>query len=141
MRATWTSIGVVLAAAAVAVPTGATASANAKPKVISATVVDDSAAAEREVSILIVGRDVDDVVRGAEIRWGEGQPAQGLSACRLSSRGGSDERRRGKKARFELSYTYPAAGDYTITMRVLSGGCGKRRLQRSAPRTLRVHVE
>ena len=37
-------------------------------------------------------------------------------------------------------YTYPAAGDYTITVRVLSGGCGKRPQQRSAPRTLTVHV-
>jgi hypothetical protein len=93
------------------------------------------------VTVVIVGRDRDAVVRGAEIAWGDGQPAQGLSACTITRRRGADERRRGKRERFELSYDYPAAGHYTITVRVFSGGCGKRPMQRSRPRTLVVHVD
>ena len=34
--------------------------------------------------------------------------------------------RGGKVARFELSHAYPAAATYTVTVHVLSGGCGKR---------------
>jgi hypothetical protein len=109
---------------------------NAKPKVLSAEAAQDGARA----TVSIVGRDRDDVVRGAEVSWGDGQPAQGLSACSLTRRGRADERRRGSKEHFELSYDYPAAGDYTISVRVYSGGCGKRPMQRSAARTLSVHV-
>jgi hypothetical protein len=115
----------------------AEAGSNAKPKVISASA---AVGADRAVSVTVVGRDRDDVVRGVEISWGPGHPSQGLSACEVSSRHGVDEGRRGRKARFELSYAYPAAGDYTVTVQVLSGGCGKRAQQRSAPRTLTVHV-
>ena len=56
------------------------------------------------------------------------------------ARDGSGERRRGSRERFELSYDYPAAGHYTISIRVYSGGCGRRPAQRSAARTLTVHV-
>lgn len=135
MRGAWIAVAVVLAAGALASP--AAAAENAKPKVLSAELRQDGAA----VSVVVVGRDRDDVVRGAEISWGHGQPGQGLSACSISRRRGADERRRGRKASFRLSYAYPAAGDYTITVRVYSGGCGRRPLQRSAPRTLRVHVD
>jgi hypothetical protein len=132
----------VLAAGLAASPAAAMpAAGNAKPRLISAQPVEAPAAAERTVSVAIVGRDRDDVVRGAEISWGDGAPAQGLSACSITPRHGADERRRGRRARFELSYAYPAAGDYTITVRVQSGGCGEPRAQRSAPRTLTVHVD
>ena len=50
--------------------------------------------------------------------------------------GGAGERRRGSKERFELSYDYPAAGHYTISVRVFSGGCGKRPACSARPRTL-----
>jgi hypothetical protein len=109
---------------------------NALPKVVSAWSVTGN---DRAVSVVVKGRDRDDVVRGVEIAWGEGQPEQGLSSCEQSGRG-VDERRRGRLARFELSYAYPAAGDYTVTVHVLSGGCGKRPQQRSAARTIAVHV-
>ena len=132
MRSLWIAIG-GLVALALSAPAAATD--NAKPKVVSAW----SAAGEgRAVSVVVKGRDRDDVVRGVEISWGEGQPEQGLSSCERSRRG--VERRRGKLARFELAYTYPAAGDYTVTVRVLSGGCGKRPQQRSAPQRVAVHV-
>ena len=108
----------------------------AEPVVVSAWA---TAGEDRAVSVVVKGRDRDDVVRGVEISWGEGQPEQGLSSCERTRRG-VDQRRRGRLARFELSYAYPAAGDYTVTVRVLSGGCGKRPQQRSAPRTIAVHV-
>jgi hypothetical protein len=108
----------------------------AEPTVVSAWAAPGE---DRAISVVVKGRDRDDVVRGVEISWGEGQPEQGLSSCERTRRG-VDERRRGRLARFELSYAYPAAGDYTVTVRVLSGGCGKRPQQRSAPRTIAVHV-
>ena len=104
---------------------------NARPRILSADMEQDA----RSVRVKLVGRDRDDVVRGSEVEWGAGQPSQGLSSCEPG-----DKRRRGRKERVRLSYTYPAAGDYTITVRLLSGGCGKRPQQRSAPRTLTVHV-
>jgi hypothetical protein len=137
MRGAGIAIAAVLAAGIAAAPAAAMpAGGNAKPRVLSAVVTQDGAA----VSVAIVGRDRDDVVRGAEVSWGEGQPGQGLSACSITRRHRADRRRRGKKAEFELSYAYPAAGDYTISVRVYSGGCGKRPEQRSAARVLAVHV-
>ena len=121
------------AAPAAAMPAG---KPGAQPRVVSAWSV---AGEERAVTVVVKGRDRDDVVRGVEISWGEGQPEQGLSSCEETRRG-ADQRRRGRLARFELTYTYPAAGDYTVTVTVLSGGCGKRPQQRSAPRTIAVHV-
>jgi hypothetical protein len=142
MRRAWSAIAVVLTAGLAAAPAAAMPDArNAKPKVLSAEVMRDGSAPDRAVSVAIVGRDRDDVVRGAEISWGDGQPAQGLSACSITRRRGADERRRGRKERFELSYEYPAAGHYTVTVRVYSGGCGRRKMQRSTPRTLSVHVD
>lgn len=127
-----TLTGALLALAVAASPAAAMpAGANAKPRILEAGTEQDA----MSVRVKLVGRDRDDVVRGTEIEWGEGQPSQGLSSCQQG-----DKRRLGKKERLNLAYTYPAAGDYTITVRVLSGGCGKRRQQRSAPRTLTVHV-
>ena len=114
----------------------AAAKPNAGPKVVAAwTTVGEN----RTVTVVVKGRDRDDAVRGVEIAWGEGQPEQGLSACERT-RDGAGERGRGRLSRFELSYAYPAAGTYTVTVRVLSGGCGKRPQQRSAPRTITVQV-
>ena len=127
----------VLAAGSAAAPAVAMPdSRNARPKVVSATLTQDGA----HVSVVVVGRDRDDLVRGADVSWGEGQPGQGLSACSITRHGKADRGRRGSKQRFELAYDYPAAGHYTITVRVYSGGCGRRPVQRSAPRTLTVHV-
>ena len=123
--AIWALVALACAAPAAAKP-------NAKPKIVAAWAVPGD---DRAVNIVVKGRDRDDVVRGVEIAWGEGQPEQGISSC---ERG--DERRRGRLARFELLYAYPAPGTYTVTVRVLSGGCGKRPRQLSAPRTLTVHV-
>lgn len=120
------------AAPAAAMPAGR----NARPHVMSAEV----AVAGRAVTVTVVGRDRDDVVGGAEISWGANEPAQGLSACTVSS-DGSGGGRPGRRARFKLAYAYAAAGDQTITVRVLSGGCGKRAEQRSATRTIAVHVD
>jgi hypothetical protein len=117
------------AAPAAAMPAGK----NARPSVLDAW---SEAGPDRAVSVTVVARDRDDVVRGVEISWGEGQPEQGISSCDRPH----SQRRRGRKARFELSYAYPAAGHYAITVHVLSGGCGGRRQQRSAPQTLTVHV-
>ncbi len=136
MRGAGMLIVAVLAAAVLAGPATAQRR-NAKPRITSARVISPPGHA---VKVRVAGRDRDDVVRGVEIRWGDGQPAQGDSACHLTSDGRGDERRRGKAARFTLSYAYPAAGDYTVTVRVLSGGCGHRPQQRSAPRRLIVHV-
>ena len=122
------------AAPAAAMPAG---TPGAAPKVVAAWSV---AGAERAVSVIVKGRDRDDVVRGIEIAWGEGQPEQGLSSCGRTART-ARERGRGKVARFELSYAYPAAGTYAVRVQVLSGGCAKRPQQRSAPRTITVVVE
>jgi hypothetical protein len=119
-----------------AAPATATAPKHAKPKVVA---VWGTVGADRAVTVVVKGRDRDDVVRGVEIAWGAGQPEQGMSACERTPRG-ADERRRGRTARFELVYPYPEAGTYTVTVRVLSGGCGKRAQQRSAPRELTVRV-
>jgi hypothetical protein len=110
---------------------------NAPPRIVSANA---SEPRDRLVRVVVVGRDRDDVVRGAEVTWGEPGPAQGLSACEQSSPR-AERRRRGRRERFELTHSYAAPGHYTVTVRVLSGGCGKRPQQRSAPRTLTVHVE
>lgn len=122
------------AAPAAAMPAG---KPGATPKVVAAWPV---AGGERAVSVVVKGRDRDDVVRGIEIAWGAGQPAQGLSFCEPSARG-AGKRGRGKVARFELSYAYPAAATYTVTVHVLSGGCGKRPQQRSAPHSVIVVVD
>jgi len=121
----------IAAAPAAAMP----ASHNAKPRVLSAGLEWEGRAARLEV----VGRDRDDVVRGAEVSWGDGGPAQGLSSCTIGSTR-AERRRRGRRERFVHSYAYPAAGRYTITIRVLSGGCGKRPQQRSKRLTLVVDV-
>ena len=125
----------LLAAAMLAAPAEAKPEArNAKPKVLSVELEQDGAS----VRLVVVGRDRDDVVRGTEVSWGAGQPALGTSACTIGS--GGDRGRRGRKERFVSSYTYPAAGRYTITVRVISGGCGKRPQQKSKRRTLTVDV-
>jgi hypothetical protein len=126
-----------MVAFALAAGPAAAAGENAAPRVLSAKASDRG---ERVVRVVVVGRDRDDVVRGAEVTWGEAQPAQGLSACEQSSRR-AERRRRGRRERFELVHEYAAPGHYTVTVRVLSGGCGKRSQQRSAARTLTVHVE
>ena len=136
MRRAWSAILVVLVAAVAAPPAVAMPERrNERPTIVSAERVRDGA----HVTVTLVGRDRDDVVRGADVSWGDGQPAQGLSACSIRRRD-AGERRRGSKERFELSYDYPAAGHYEITVRVYSGGCGERPMQRSKPRTLSVHV-
>jgi hypothetical protein len=126
-------VGSVLALALAAGPAVA-AGGNAAPRIVSAKSTSDA----RTVRVVVVGRDRDDVVRGAEIAWGEPTPALGLSACEESSRPRKVER--GRKARFVFTHTYAAAGHYTVTVRVLSGGCAKRPQQRSELRTLTVHV-
>ena len=126
----------LMAAGLAAAPAAAQpASGNAKPRVLSAELESDGRFARLEV----VGRDRDDVVRGAEVSWGDGQPAQGLSSCTIGSNR-AERRRRGKRQRFVHSYAFPAAGRYTITVRVLSGGCGKRPQQRSRRVELTVDV-
>jgi hypothetical protein len=127
------AIAVLLSAGFVAAPASADGARNAKPKLLSVEVEQHGA----HVRLVVVGRDRDDVVRGAEVTWGAAQPALGTSACTIGSGSGG---RRGRKERFESSYTYPAAGRYTITVRVISGGCGKRPQQRSKARTLTVDV-
>jgi hypothetical protein len=137
MRWAWSAIAAVLVSAVAASPAAAMPDwRNARPVVLSAAAERDGA----RVTVTVVGRDRDDVVRGADVSWGDGQPGQGLSACSITRRDGADRRRVGKKERFELSYAYPSAGHYAITVRVYSGGCGKRPAQRSRPRTLSVHV-
>jgi hypothetical protein len=131
-----TLAGTIVALALAGGPAAAAAD-NAAPRILSAKAAERG---ERLVRVVVTGRDRDDVVRGAEVSWGEAQPAQGLSACEQSSRR-SDRRRRGRRERFVLTHEYAAAGRYTITVRVLSGGCGDRPQQRSAARTLTVHVE
>jgi hypothetical protein len=126
----------MVALALVAGPAAAAAD-NAAPRIVSAHA---TPLGELGVRVVVVGRDRDDVVRGAEISWGEAQPAQGLSACEQSSRR-SDRRRRGRRERFVFRHAYAAPGPYAITVRVLSGGCEKRPQQRSAARTLTVHLE
>ena len=137
MRWAWSAIAAVLVSAAAASPAAAMPDwRNARPVVLSAELEREAA----RVTVTVVGRDRDDVVRGADVSWGDGQPGQGLSACTITRRDGADRRRRGAKERFRLSYDYPAAGHYEITVRVYSGGCGKRPMQRSRPRTLSVDV-
>jgi hypothetical protein len=129
------AIAMLLAAGLVASPALAGEARNARPKVLSVEVEQDGSS----VRLVVVGRDRDDVVRGSEVSWGTDQPALGTSACTIGS--GGDRGRRGRKERFVSSYTYPAAGRYTITVRVISGGCGKRPQQRSRKRTLTVDVD
>jgi hypothetical protein len=140
MRSTRVAVGTMLLLAGAAAPAAAVhAAENAKPRFVSS---EATVAAERSVRVVVVGRDRDDVVRGVDVAWGETEPGQGLSACEQSARSRrADRRRRGKKERFVLSHTYAAPGDHAITVALLSGGCAKRAQQRSAPRTLNVHVE
>jgi hypothetical protein len=130
-----TLAGTIAALAFAAGPAVAAADDSA-PRIVSAKASEPHGGLVR---VLVVGRDRDDVVRGAEVSWGEPGPAQGLSACEQSSRR-EERRRRGRRERFELTHQYAAPGHYTVTVRVLSGGCGKRPQQRSAARTLTVHV-
>jgi hypothetical protein len=130
----WIALGVAIAAGMAVAPATAAEPRNAKPRVLSVELEQEGAT----VRLVVVGRDRDDVVRGTEISWGLDQPGIGTSACQIDSRG--EGRRRGRKERFESSFTYPAAGRYKITVRVLSGGCGKRPQQRSKRRTLTVEV-
>ena len=58
-----------------------------------------------------------------------------MSTCEVPAR-----RRTGRKETFELGYAYAAPGAYTIRVRVLSGGCGKRKQQRSAARAVAVQI-
>ena len=104
---------------------------DARPQVVSAEAV---AGAGRAVSLTVAGRDRDGVVRGLEVEWGDGA-AQGMSTCEVPAR-----RRTGRKETFELGYAYAAPGAYTIRVRVLSGGCGKRKQQRSAARAVAVQI-
>jgi hypothetical protein len=126
----------MVALALIACPTAA-ASEGAAPRIVGA---EASSPRDRTVNVTVVGRDRDDVVRGAEVSWGDAGPAMGLSACEQSSRR-AERRRRGRRERFKLAHEYAAPGVYTVTVRVLSGGCGKRPQQRSAARTLTVTVE
>jgi hypothetical protein len=127
------AIAVLIGAGIVAAPAPAE-SRNANPKLLSVELEQNGA----HVRLVVVGRDRDDVVRGMEVSWGADQPALGTSACTIGS--GGDAHRRGRKERLESSFTYPAAGRYTIAVRVISGGCGKRPQQRSKSRTLTVDV-
>jgi hypothetical protein len=130
------AVGSILALALAACPAVA-ADGNAAPRIVSAKATSD--ASTRLVRVVVVGRDRDDVVRGAEIAWGEPAPALGLSACEESSRPRKAER--GRKARFVFTHTYATPGHYAVTVQVLSGGCAKRAQQRSEIRTLTVHVD
>jgi hypothetical protein len=127
-------VGSIVALAVAAGPAVA-AAGNAAPRIVSAKASEPSAPVVR---VVLVGRDRDDVVRGADIAWGEASPALGISACEESSRPRRPDR--GRKARFVFTHRYAAPGHYTITVSVLSGGCAKRPQQRSRPRTLTVHV-
>jgi hypothetical protein len=120
------------AAPAAAMPAG---KPNAQPKIVAAWAVTGEDGA---VEVVIKARDRDDVVRGVEVFWSDAD-SQGISACERTSRR-AERRQRGRTTRFALSHAYPAAGDYTVTVQVLSGGCGKRAQQRSAPHTLTVHI-
>jgi hypothetical protein len=136
MQRAWIAIATLLAAWMPATAAAMPEEGNAKPRILSVAVDWEG----RSARLKVVGRDRDDVVRGAEVTWGDGQPAQGLSGCTITDSGGAERRRRGKRQRFVHSYAYPAAGVYTITVRVHSGGCGQRPQQWSQPRTLTVDV-
>jgi hypothetical protein len=136
MAGVLTVAGAMAVLAIAAGPAAATGD-GAAPRILSAKA---SERGERVVRVVIVGRDRDDVVRGAEVSWGAAQPAQGLSACEQSS-ARADRRRRGRRERFVLTHEYAAPGHYTVALRVLSGGCGNRPQQRSRARILTVHVE
>ena len=137
MRQAWIAIATVTVLGMATPPASAMPDArNAKPRILSIELIQDGAHA----TVVVVGRDRDDVVRGAEISWGDNGPGQGLSACSITRDGEVDRDRRGARTRFRFSYDFPAAGHYTVTVRVFSGGCGNRPQQRSRPRTLDVHV-
>jgi hypothetical protein len=119
-----------------AAPAGASpARGNAQPRVVKL----DAAQHDRTVDITVVARDRDDVVRGLEVDWGEA--AQGSSSCTIVKGHDADAHRRGRKRRLHASYTYTAAGDHTITVRAISGGCAGRPEQRSAAHTFQVRVD
>jgi len=124
-------LAAVATAVLVAVGAAPAAAGDARPRVVSAQAVPGAA---RSVGLTVTGRDRDGVVRGLEVEWGDGG-AQGMSTCELPAR-----RRTGRKERFELGYAYAAPGAYTIRVRVLSGGCGKRKQQRSVARSVTVQI-
>ena len=122
MRRAWIAIVAVLAVGLAASPAAAMPDwRNARPAVLSAELARDGA----HVTVTVVGRDRDDVVRGAEIYLGRRPGRSGAERLLDHAPRRADERRRGKKESFELSYDYPAAGHYEITVRVFSGGCGR----------------
>lgn len=108
---------------------------NAKPRILSINIAQHDAT----VDLTVVARDRDDVIRGLEVDWGEA--GQGSSACTIVKGRDADRHLRGKKRHLHASYTYAEAGDHHVTVRALSGGCtAKRPEQRSAARTVHVHV-
>jgi hypothetical protein len=121
-------IGAMLVAAIAASPAGA-GQRDAKPKIISARVLGSPNAA---VLLRVVARDSDDAVYGLEVRWGDGHRAKRYLFC------GKDKR--GKRADLRIPYVYAAAGDYTVKVRALSGGCAMIKQQQSSVRRLHVHV-
>jgi len=104
---------------------------DAKPRILAAEAHPGS---EQSVTLKVSARDRDGIVRGIDIDWGDGA-AQGMSRCEIPMR-----RDAGRTERFRLGYAYAAPGDYQITVKVNSGGCGKRRQQHSAPRTVAVRI-
>ena len=64
-------------------PPAAAAGDNAAPRIVRAEA--SAARGSASCSVVVVGRDRDDVVRGAEVSWGEESPTQGMSACEESS--------------------------------------------------------
>ena len=89
----------------------------------------------------VVGRDRDDVVRGAEIAWGDGQPAQGLSACERSARAAPSAAAAGRKAAVRALLHLPRARA-TTRSRCASSPAAAASARSSAPRprTLTVDV-
>lgn len=83
--------------------------------------------------LTFAGRDRNGVVRGYDVDFGDGARSA-ISHCEVPRRG-----RRFKREPFSIAYAYMHPGTYTITIRVLSGGCGEPR-QRSLPSTLSVVV-
>ena len=106
--------------------------ANPRPRVLDA----EFPAATAPVSMAELsfdGRDRNGVVRGYVVDFGDGSRTS-ISHCEARAS------RRGRRVSFEIPYAYLAAGTYTITIRVLSGGCNGERRQRSRPVTLPVTV-
>jgi uncharacterized protein YkwD len=78
----------------------------------------------------VVARDPNSAVTGMIVNFGEALGLFAESACVTGMP-------KGRTAKFKLPYTFTTPGDHTVTITILSGGCGK---PEATTQTITIHV-